>query len=121
MFIFNYQYINWKSSFGQGKELVLATCSSIGNPHANIVISLGFISKNQLLVADCQMKKTMKNLQSNKNICLIGGYFRLFGKVKIYKTGKYFDLSVKKISNMKFHARSLSLLKAHMIWIRVKL
>lgn len=88
--------MNWKSSFGQGKELVLATCSSIGNPHANIVISLGFTSKNQLLVANCQMKKTMKNLQSNKNICLIGGYFRLFGKVKIYKTGKYFELCVKK-------------------------
>lgn len=56
--------MNWRDNFKEGKEIVLATSSTEGLPNANIVISLGFID-DKLLVANCQMKKTMKNLEEN--------------------------------------------------------
>jgi hypothetical protein len=91
---------NWKNFFNEGKELVLATCSKKAKPHANIVISLGFID-GELLVADCQMKTTARNLRENREVCIVGGYYRLKGKVKLFSSGKYFDLCVKKSKGYK--------------------
>jgi predicted pyridoxine 5'-phosphate oxidase superfamily flavin-nucleotide-binding protein len=87
--------MNWKDNFKEGKEIILATSSKIGIPNANIVVSLGFID-NKLLVADCQMNNTNKNLKENPNICVIGGYFRVKGKVEIFLSGEYFDMCVQK-------------------------
>jgi uncharacterized pyridoxamine 5'-phosphate oxidase family protein len=86
--------MNWKSAFKKGKELILATSLKNGNPHANIVISLGFAG-DKLLIADCQMKTTIKSIEKNKNVCVIGGYLRLKGFAKIFSSGKYFDLCLK--------------------------
>ena len=87
--------MSWKNVFGKGQELVLATCSKNCKPHANLVISLGFI-KGKLLIADCQMKSTLENLKNTKLVCIIAKkkseYYRLKGGVKIYSSGKYFDL-----------------------------
>jgi hypothetical protein len=87
--------MNWRDNFKEGKEIILSTSSKENIPNANIVISLGFVRGN-LLVADCQMKNTIKNLKENKQICAIGGYSRVKGKVKIFSSGKYFDICVKK-------------------------
>jgi uncharacterized pyridoxamine 5'-phosphate oxidase family protein len=87
--------MNWKNSFKEGKRIILATVSKRGLPNANIVISLGFIN-GKLLVANCQMKNTIKNLKNNPNICVVGGYFRIQGRVKIFTSGKYLDLCAKK-------------------------
>ena len=87
--------MGWEENFKEGKEVVLATCSKKGKPNANIVISLGFVD-NKLLVADCQMKNTIKNLKNNPKICIVGGYCRLLGKVEILDSGKYFDICVEK-------------------------
>ncbi len=81
--------------FREGKNVILATSSKKKIPNANIVGSLGFID-GSLLVADCQMFNTIKNLKENKNICVIGGYFRIGGRVKIYSSGKYFDICIRK-------------------------
>ena len=51
--------MDWKQNFEEGKELILATCSQNNEPNANIVISLGF-ADNKLLVADCEMRTTIK-------------------------------------------------------------
>jgi hypothetical protein len=56
--------VNWKDNFKEGKELVLATASNVGTPNANKVISLGFF-EDRLLIADCYMKNTLKNLRDN--------------------------------------------------------
>ncbi|MFA5796543.1 MAG: pyridoxamine 5'-phosphate oxidase family protein [Candidatus Woesearchaeota archaeon] len=87
--------MDWKNNFKEGKELVLATSSKKGIPNANIVISTGFID-GKLLVANCQMKTTIQNLKKNKHICVIGGYYRIKGEVKIYSSGKYIDICTKK-------------------------
>lgn len=92
--------MGWKNSFKEGKEIILATSSRSGNPNANIVISLGFVD-DRLLVADCQMNTTIKNLKENKKICVIGGYYRLKGVVEIFSSGKYFDICVKKNKDYK--------------------
>ena len=85
----------WKEFFKEGKELILATCSKDGRPNANIVISLGFVG-DKLLIADCQMETTIKNLEETRKICIVSGYYKLRGSVKVYSTGKYFDLCVQK-------------------------
>jgi len=84
-----------KANFKERSELVLSTCSKACKPHANIVISLGFVD-DKLLVADCQMVSTIKNLKENPVICVVSGYYRLRGKVEIYSDGKYFDACVQK-------------------------
>jgi hypothetical protein len=92
--------MNWQSNFKKGKEIILSTSSRNNIPNANIVISLGFI-ENKLLIADCQMKKTMKNLKENNHVCVIGGYFRIKGKADILSSGKYFDICVKNNASYK--------------------
>src|SRR3989338_7713511 len=87
--------MNWKNHVKEGKEIILATSSKNGVPNANIVISLGFVD-DKLLVANCQMKTTIKNLKENQDICIVGGYFRIKGKVEIFSSGKYFDMCVQK-------------------------
>jgi hypothetical protein len=86
--------MNWKDNFRKGRELILATSSKKGIPNANIVISLGFVD-DRLLVADCQMKTTIKNLRENRNICIIAGYSRMNGVAKIFSSGKYYNLCLK--------------------------
>ena len=86
--------MKWPDNFKKGKEIILATASKKSAPNANIVMSLGFID-DKLIIADCQMKKTIKNLRENDKVCVIGGYFRLRGKAKIFKEGIYFDHCVK--------------------------
>jgi predicted pyridoxine 5'-phosphate oxidase superfamily flavin-nucleotide-binding protein len=86
--------MNWKESFQEGKELVLATSSLDGKPNANIVISLGF-SGNKLTIADCSMATTIRNLKKNPKICVIGGYFKIHGIAKIFSSGECFDQCVK--------------------------
>lgn len=83
--------MNYKNNFKKGKEIILATSSKEGIPNANIVTSLGFVD-NKLLVANCQMDTTNKNLKNNPKVCIIGGYFRIKGKVELYSSGKYFDI-----------------------------
>lgn len=87
--------MNWKNNFKEGQEIILATASKKGAPNASIVISLGFVD-NKLLIANCQMSTTVKNLIENKKVCIIGGYYRIKGKVQIFSSGKYFDKCVEK-------------------------
>lgn len=86
---------NWKNHFKEGREIVLVTSSKTGAPNANIVVSLGFVD-DKLLVANCQMNTTIKNLKENPRVCVIGGYFRAKGAVQIFSSGRYFDECVKK-------------------------
>ncbi|MBN2095070.1 MAG: pyridoxamine 5'-phosphate oxidase family protein [Candidatus Aenigmarchaeota archaeon] len=92
--------MGWKYEFDEGKELVLATSSKIGQPNANIVVSLGFVDGG-LLIADCQMDTTIKNLQENPEVCLISGYLRVKGKAEIFPAGKYFDMCSEKSKDYK--------------------
>jgi hypothetical protein len=84
-----------KKSFEEWKELVLSTSSKLWVPHANIVISLWFVD-DKLLVADCQMVTTIKNLEENPSICIVADYYRICGNVEICTSWKYFDIAVKK-------------------------
>ena len=88
----------WEDAFKKGQELILSTCSSDAKPNANIVISLGFVD-DKLLIANSQMRTTLKNLESTKYICVIarnnGEYYRLKGTVEIFDCGKYFDICKK--------------------------
>jgi hypothetical protein len=87
--------MNWKSAFAEGKELVVSTCSRRAAPNANIVISLGFID-GKLLVADCQMRTTIRNLKENSKVCVISKHYRIKGVSKVFSKGKYFDICRKK-------------------------
>lgn len=88
---------NWKDFFKEKKEIVLVTCSKKCVPNANVVVSLGFVD-NKLLIADCMMKTTLKNLMENQRVCVIGGYYRVIGDAEVSQSGKYFDVAVKILS-----------------------
>lgn len=92
--------MSWKQNFRKGKEIILSTSSKNGLPNANIVVSLGFI-EGKLLIADCQMKKTIKNLKENNHICIIGGYFRVKGRADIFSSGEYFEICSKNSAGYK--------------------
>lgn len=92
--------IEWRETYKEGKELVLATCSKNNEPHANIVISLGF-EDNKLLIADCEMKTTIKNLKENRRIVVVSGHYRVTGTVQTFTSGKYFDICVGKAGDRK--------------------
>lgn len=98
--------MNWKDNFREGKELILSTCSKKCEPHANIAISLGFLG-GKILVADCQMKNTIKNINENKKICVIGKYIRIKGTPEVFSKGKYFDLCTKKTKDYKVNSAIL--------------
>ncbi len=102
--------INWKDKFKEGKELILSTSSLNGKPNANIVISLGLIDQ-KILIANCQMRTTIKNLIENKEATLLGGYYRIKGKAKLYTSGKYFDICVKKSKGYKVKTAILITIK----------
>jgi hypothetical protein len=90
----------WKNYFKNGKEVIFCTASKKGLPNGIIVISRGFID-GQILIADCQMEKTIKNLRVNNNVCIIGGYYKIIGRAKIFSKGKYFAAVEKKSKNYK--------------------
>jgi predicted pyridoxine 5'-phosphate oxidase superfamily flavin-nucleotide-binding protein len=92
--------MDWKEKFKEEKELVLATSSRDGTPNANIAISQGFVD-DKLLIADCQMERTIRNLNENKKIAVIGGYYRASGTVEIFASGKYFNMCVEKSKGYK--------------------
>lgn len=87
--------MSWQNAVKKGNELVLCTCSK-NQPHANVVISLGLID-GKLLIADCQMNTTLKNLQSSKQVCIVAKekkeYYRIKGTIEIFSSGKYFDMA----------------------------
>jgi len=93
--------MNWKQALQERQELVLATSSKDGNPHAIMVISLGLID-DKLLIGACLMKTTLENIKNNNKVVLVvkhnKEYYRLKGKTQIYSSGKYFDLAYKKSS-----------------------
>jgi predicted pyridoxine 5'-phosphate oxidase superfamily flavin-nucleotide-binding protein len=90
--------MNWEEHFKVGKELVVATSSKKAEPNANITLSLGFVD-GHLLMADSRMDTTLRNLMENDRICVVGGYFRIRGTVRLFTSGEYFDICVKKIAN----------------------
>lgn len=91
--------MNWKKAFGLNKTIILSTVCKDLSPHANCVFSEGFVD-NKLLIGNCQMDTTFKNLQRDNRVCIISlndkGYFRIKGKATIYPSGKYFDLALKR-------------------------
>lgn len=87
--------MEWKDKFKEGEELILATSSKKGEPNAIIAVSLGFVN-DKLILADCHMNNTIKNLKENPLISVVGGYYRIKGKVELLQEGKYFDYCVEK-------------------------
>jgi len=109
--------MSWKNVFKKGRELILSTCSVQSEPHANIVISLGFYD-DKLLVADAQMTTTIKNLSENRKICVVamgdGLYYRIKGTVEIFNSGKYFDIC--KNADKKIPARNAILITVNEVF-----
>ena len=86
----------WKDALEEGNELVLVTCSKACEPNANVVISQGIVEE-KILINDCQMNKTRKNIEENPEVCIIairsGEYYRIKGKASVCNEGKYFDIA----------------------------
>lgn len=88
--------MTWKNAFELGKNIVLATSSKDGIPHAIVVTSKGFV-EDKLLINACQMDTTLRNIRETNKVCIVASlddqYFRIKGTSKIYSSGKYFDIA----------------------------
>jgi len=88
-----------KKAISQGQEIILATSSKIGNPRAIVVISLGLFNK-KLLIGACQMKRSLKNIKENTRVSIVAKYkneyYRINGRAKIYSSGKFFEIALKR-------------------------
>lgn len=86
--------MSWEKALQSGQEIILATSSKEGNPHAIVVISCGILD-GKLLIGVCQMKTSLINLQENSLVSIVtkynGEYYRIEGEVDIQSSGKYFD------------------------------
>lgn len=80
--------------FSKWKELVISTSSLKWEPHSVIAISIWIIWE-RLVIANCQMKKTVENLKNNPQVSIISWYFRLKWEVKIFDEWKYFEICEK--------------------------
>lgn len=101
-----------QENFKEGSKVILATANN-NQPNANIVISLWFIGE-KLLITNVQMTTTITNLQSNKNICVIGWYYRLKWTVEIFDSGEIFQIAQEK--NKGFTIKHAILITINEIW-----
>lgn len=89
----------WKDALASGEELVLVTSSKKGKPNANVVLSKGFVG-DSLLIINCQMNLTLKNIAENDSVCIVarksGEYYRVRGTAKSYASGRYFEEAKKR-------------------------
>lgn len=102
----------WEEHFRVGKEIMLATSSKKGEPNINIVLSLGFVD-NQLLIADSRMDTTIRNLKENNRVCFVGGYYKVKGTARLFTSGEYYDICVKRIAN--FSVKTAILIQAESV------
>lgn len=93
--------MSWQDAFQEKQNIVLASASREGTPHAIIVMSLGLV-ENKLLIGVCQMKKTLDNLEKNNQVALVAqdkdGYYRIEGTCEIYTSGEYLNIALTKSS-----------------------
>ncbi len=91
--------MTWKDAFSQGREIIFTTSSLTGRPNSVVVISQGFVD-GKLLVAACQMGRTLKNLEENPLVCAVGirkkEYYRINGRARLSASGKYFRAVVER-------------------------
>lgn len=82
--------------------VVFATANKKGNPHCIAVTGVKIVSKNQLLITDNQMQKTIKNVSENASVSLVAWNekeecVKMSGKAKYYTAGPW----RKRVQNMK--------------------
>jgi general stress protein 26 len=91
--------MTWNDVFEKGNELVLSTVNPDGSPHSIVVMSQGFVEE-KLLIAGCQMKKTLENIRKSDKVCVVGmknkEYYSLNGLAKIHRTGTYLETAQKR-------------------------
>ena len=101
------------------KILFFATSSKKGKPNLIAVESMGLFS-NKILLTDCQMKKTLKNLKENKlvSICVTNNknYFQIKGIVSYYKKGKWFELAKKMLKKEPYKPKGAILISIREIY-----
>lgn len=78
-------------NFEKDKELLISTSSITWNPHSIIAISVWIVDE-RLILADCQMNLTIKNLKENPKISIIWWYHRIKWEAEITPDGKYFEI-----------------------------
>jgi hypothetical protein len=90
-------FMNWKNAFEPRQEIILSTVKKNGDPHVIYVLSMGIL-ENKLVIGICLMKITLENIENGCKVAVLGkssdGYFRIFGKAKIYSSGKYLEEAI---------------------------
>lgn len=88
--------MSYTEALAHREPLIVSTVTKTGQPHSNIMLSLG-VFDNKILIGLCFLTTTYENLINNNSVCLttLGskGYYRIKGTVEMFEKGKYFDLA----------------------------
>lgn len=96
--------------------VALATVTIGNKPNIIGVAFVKVVSKNEILITDNYMNRTIEDISKNKNICLIAwnakmeGY-KLIGQAKYFKSGKWKKYVEKIKENKDLPAKGAILIK----------
>jgi len=108
-----------KKLLKKGKIIFLATSSKTAEPNLIAVESLG-LNKNKLLIADCQFKKTLRNIRKNKKVSILitnnKDYYQLKGKADYFNKGQLFEKVRELLKNSPYKPKGILLINIKEIW-----
>lgn len=108
-----------KKLLTRDKLIILGTSSKNGKPNIIIVASYG-IFDNRILISDCQMNKTLKNLNENKSIALCvfnkKDPFQIKGEASYFQKGKFFEIVKKFCEGNSYKPKGAILIKINEIY-----
>ena len=104
----------------ENNPVALATVTDKNKPNAAALAFAKVVSDKEILLTDNYLNQTIKDLQKNKNICLLvwdkkwQGY-KIIGQAKYFKTGKWKKFVEKMPENKGLSAKGAILIRVSKI------
>ena len=99
--------MSFKKLLDKGRVVCLCTASKNGKPNA--IFAESWLFKNKVLIVDCHMKKTVKNLKENNQVSLIAQnckeYYQIKGIAEYCIKGKWLEKARQIVKGTKYKAK----------------
>lgn len=100
-----------KNLLKKEETIFLATSSKDATPNLVAVESCGRVDGNKVLIADCHMGKTAKNLKENNKVSILATdeeeYFQIKGTSEYQTEGEHFDRMSEKLKGTEYTVKGM--------------
>lgn len=104
--------MSFKKLFDKGKIACLCTASKNGKPNA--IFAESWVFENKVLIVNCHMNKTVKNLKENKKVSLTAQngkeYYQIKGTAQYLTKGKWLEKAKQIVKGTGYTAKSAVLI-----------